>query len=143
MGPMHQESLPFLIITAQSHHHKVLLGTPWLQCHNPTISWSRMKITAWVPGCRKTFPVTCGSTPVESPESALQPISRSSRIIGPVICDVDVDIRQALGKDSAPATGTPERIYVTTGVAEALFQQVFQHYGLPEDIVSDRGHQFM
>ena len=27
-------------------------------------------------------------------------------------------------------------------VAEAFFQQVFRHYSLPEDIVSDRGTQF-
>ena len=31
----------------------------------------------------------------------------------------------------------------TLQVSEALFQHVFRHYGLPKDIVSDRGPKFM
>jgi hypothetical protein len=68
---MHQESYPFLIINATVH--KVILGLPWLQCHDPTISRSRMKITDWATECLRTcFPFPCGFALVESPVVALQ-----------------------------------------------------------------------
>jgi hypothetical protein len=54
--------------------HKIILVLPWLQCHNPTISWSRMRITDCSPECRQTcFPVLCGSMSVESPMVAQHP----------------------------------------------------------------------
>jgi hypothetical protein len=34
--PFHQENIILLIISAPAH--KIILGLPWLQCHNPTIS---------------------------------------------------------------------------------------------------------
>lgn len=52
--------------------------------------------------------------------SVCQPINRSSRIVGLVFRDVDVDIRQALGREPAPATCHPAHIYVPTGVRDRL-----------------------
>ena len=69
--PNHQKNIPFITIAPV---HKIILGQPWLQRHNPTISWSRMRITDWSHECRQTcLPVPCGSTSVESPVVALQP----------------------------------------------------------------------
>ncbi|KAK6324556.1 hypothetical protein J4Q44_G00038980, partial [Coregonus suidteri] len=70
------------------------------------------------------------------------PIIPPLRIVTPVLWEVDADIRQALERELAPTICPPARTYIPTEVAEALFQQVFRHYGLPEDIVSDRGPQF-
>jgi hypothetical protein len=70
--PNHQEKIPFFFTSAPVH--KIILGLPWLQCHKPTISWSRVRILDWSPECRKTcFPVLCGSTSVESPVVSFQP----------------------------------------------------------------------
>ena len=61
--PNHQENISFFITSAPVH--KIILCLPWLLCHDPTISWSRMRITVWSPECQKTcFPVPCGSTSV-------------------------------------------------------------------------------
>jgi hypothetical protein len=73
---VHQENIPFFITCALAQ--KIILGLPWLQHHNPTISWSKMRITDWSPECRRTcFPVP-------------------SHVIAPMVWDVDVDILQAL-----------------------------------------------
>lgn len=64
----HQENIPFI---TSSQSSSASLGSI---CHDPTISWLRMRITDWSPECRKTcFPVPSGSTWVESPVVALQP----------------------------------------------------------------------
>ena len=40
-----------------------------------------------------------------------------SRVIAPVLWDVDVDFRQALEREPAPATCPAERTYIPTGIS--------------------------
>lgn len=61
----HQEEVRFYLI--QSPEFPVVLGHPWLTCHNPHVDWSAGAILEWGPTCAATclFP----SAPVVSLES--------------------------------------------------------------------------
>ena len=48
------------------------------------------------------------------------PIISPPRVVAPVLWDVDVDIRQALERELAPATCPPECTYVPTGIRNRL-----------------------
>lgn len=50
IGAVLRESHPLIVIKAQVH--KIILGLPWLQYHNPTISWAEMDITTWMSQCQ-------------------------------------------------------------------------------------------
>ncbi|KAI2654876.1 Transposon Tf2-6 polyprotein [Labeo rohita] len=51
IGPLHQETMRFF--TIQSPEHPIILGLPWLELHNPTISWAEREITQWSPHCHQ------------------------------------------------------------------------------------------
>ncbi|KAI2664082.1 Transposon Tf2-6 polyprotein [Labeo rohita] len=51
LEPHHQESIRFFVIT--SPQSPLILGYPWLNLHEPTISWARGTITDWSPHCHK------------------------------------------------------------------------------------------
>ncbi|XP_070985515.1 mucin-5B-like [Oncorhynchus clarkii lewisi] len=89
------------------------------------------------------------------------PILPASRLVATVVWEVDSDIERALRAEPAPPqcpAGRKVRLLGTflegsynpspfhnghaLQTAEALFTHVFRHYGVPEDIVSDRGPQF-
>ena len=47
----------------------VMLGLPWLACHNPTVSWPQRALTGWSRECSgRCLWVSVGATPVESPD---------------------------------------------------------------------------
>ncbi|XP_031679718.1 uncharacterized protein LOC116374078 [Oncorhynchus kisutch] len=100
----------------------------------------------------------------DSGEAPVQraPIIPTSRVVGPVVWDVDVDIRQALAREPAARNCPPARIY-SPGMLQQGSSCRFQclsdlgpiypltlllrhsssrSYGLPEDIVSDCGPIF-
>ncbi|KAK6307344.1 hypothetical protein J4Q44_G00224920 [Coregonus suidteri] len=95
------------------------------------------------------------------------PILPESCLVAPVVWEVDGEIERALRTDPSPPQCPVGRTYVPLEIrdrlicsrrpvvsflmpglptalqtAEALFTHVFRHYGVPEDIVSDRGPQF-
>ncbi|KAL0192406.1 hypothetical protein M9458_010702, partial [Cirrhinus mrigala] len=51
LEPNHQESIRFFIIT--SPQSPLILGYPWLNRHEPTISWTEGRITHWSPRCHQ------------------------------------------------------------------------------------------
>ncbi|KAL0162053.1 hypothetical protein M9458_041449, partial [Cirrhinus mrigala] len=74
--PGHQETIRFFVIT--SPQSPLILGYPWLNRHEPTISWARGVITHWSPHClehcihptpqtppKPATPPPCSSIPVE------------------------------------------------------------------------------
>lgn len=73
IGLFHRERLAFYVISSSSK--PVVLGLPWLQLHDPCISWKAGDILKWSTYCVKNCfhdhtPCPCLSTSVESPESS-------------------------------------------------------------------------
>ena len=74
VSSVHSEHIQFLVL--DSSEFSVILGLPWLEKHNPQISWSEKSITSWSDYCHShclKFPTTslC-STSIESPNSDIQ-----------------------------------------------------------------------
>ncbi|XP_038834959.1 transmembrane protein 178A isoform X2 [Salvelinus namaycush] len=63
----------------------------------------------------RTVAASSGEVPVQR-----APIIPSCCVVGPVVWDVDVDIRQALEREPAPWNCPPARIYVPTGIKDLL-----------------------
>ncbi|KAL0204491.1 hypothetical protein M9458_002509, partial [Cirrhinus mrigala] len=51
LEPHHQETIHFFIIS--SPHTPLILGYPWLNQHEPVISWSAGTIARWSPHCKQ------------------------------------------------------------------------------------------
>ncbi len=51
IGTLHSERIKFYVI--QSPTHPLILGLPWLQTHDPQISWREGQITEWGPACQE------------------------------------------------------------------------------------------
>lgn len=68
---LHHE-LNTLLVTS-STKHPVILGLPWMERHNPQISWSKRQLTCWTSYCQNhclNFPeLTITSMSIESPKS--------------------------------------------------------------------------
>ena len=66
---LHQETLSFLVL--EQSKFEIILGLPWLEKHNPSISWSEHTITKWSDKCLHTCIIhpslTVCSTSIESP----------------------------------------------------------------------------
>ena len=45
----HRETIQFLVIS--SPHSPLVLGQPWLQCHNPHVDWRRGGVIGWSTHC--------------------------------------------------------------------------------------------
>ncbi|KAL0185638.1 hypothetical protein M9458_017308 [Cirrhinus mrigala] len=50
IGPLHSESIR--LFTLHSPEHPIILGLPWLELHDPTISWTEHQITRWSDHCQ-------------------------------------------------------------------------------------------
>ncbi len=50
-GAFHTETIRLFVF--QSPQTPIILGLPWLEKHNPTISWPNKQITQWSEGCRQ------------------------------------------------------------------------------------------
>ncbi len=50
-GAFHMETIRLFVF--QSPQTPIILGLPWLEKHNPTISWPDKQITHWSEGCRQ------------------------------------------------------------------------------------------
>ncbi|XP_073701959.1 matrix-remodeling-associated protein 5 [Garra rufa] len=74
LEPNHQEIIRFFVIT--SPQSPLILGFPWLDRHEPTISWAGGNITHWSPYCHQHC-ITSGSkthsNPTEQPSSSVIP----------------------------------------------------------------------
>lgn len=69
---VHHESINFLVLP--SMQHPVVLGLPWLQTHDPVVSWKGGNIHSWSPFCQNhCLKYPCASTSIESPDSAVIP----------------------------------------------------------------------
>lgn len=75
----HDSSLNFKnisFLTTNISKHLIILGTPWLQLHNPLTSWSILEILKWsdycLHNCVKGPQLTVSSTSIESPKTHVQ-----------------------------------------------------------------------
>ena len=68
---LHLETMSFLVL--EHSEFELILGLPWLERHNPVISWSEHTIIRWsdfcLQSCIHTPILTLGSTSVESPNA--------------------------------------------------------------------------
>ncbi|KAL0154063.1 hypothetical protein M9458_050637 [Cirrhinus mrigala] len=53
IGPLHSESIR--LFTLHSPEHPIILGLPWLELHDPTISWTEHQSTRWSDHCQHHF----------------------------------------------------------------------------------------
>ncbi len=51
IGVLHTETIRLFVF--QSPQNPIILGLPWLEQHNPSISWTERQITRWSDFCRK------------------------------------------------------------------------------------------
>lgn len=49
VNDIHREHISFFLMTSPAH--TVILGLPWLERHDPYISWSTRRILQWAPAC--------------------------------------------------------------------------------------------
>ncbi|KAI2646676.1 Transposon Tf2-9 polyprotein [Labeo rohita] len=71
--PSHQETTRFFIIT--SPQSPIILGYPWLNQHEPSISWASCTITRWSPHCQQH----CLQPTARSPDRS-EPLTSPSAI---------------------------------------------------------------
>uniref|UniRef100_A0A3B1IMZ3 Gypsy retrotransposon integrase-like protein 1 n=1 Tax=Astyanax mexicanus TaxID=7994 RepID=A0A3B1IMZ3_ASTMX len=68
---LHKERLSFFVLPVTDY--AIVLGLPWLEKHDPIISWSSKEIVCWSPYCLENCVTSCplalGSTSVESPDN--------------------------------------------------------------------------
>ena len=68
---LHQEELSFLVL--EHSEFEVILGLPWLEKHNPNLSWAEHTIAKWsdycVRNCLTVPTISVLSTSIESPHS--------------------------------------------------------------------------
>ncbi|CDR00843.1 unnamed protein product [Oncorhynchus mykiss] len=63
----HKEKISIFLIDSPAY--SVVLGLPWLVCHNPTVSWPQRALTGWSRECSgRCLGVSVGATTVESPD---------------------------------------------------------------------------
>ena len=114
--------------------------------------WPSMSrdVSRYVQGCSVC---AVADTPRKLPEGKLVPLPIPERPWTHIGVDFMTDLPPSQGYTSVlvvvdrfsksckliPLKGLPTALQT----AEALFHQVFRHFGLPEDIVSDRGPQFI
>ncbi|KAK3547950.1 hypothetical protein QTP70_001319 [Hemibagrus guttatus] len=75
LGLFRQERLAFYITTSPAN--PLVLGYPWLRCHDPLISWSKRELLRWSPQCTEScfngiIPRPCLTTTVECLENTIQ-----------------------------------------------------------------------
>ncbi|KAL0179640.1 hypothetical protein M9458_025082, partial [Cirrhinus mrigala] len=70
--PSHQETIRFFIIT--SPQSPIILGYPWLNQHEPSISWAARTITHWSPHCQQHCLQTA-THPLNAPGAHTNPSS--------------------------------------------------------------------
>ncbi|KAI2657028.1 Transposon Tf2-6 polyprotein [Labeo rohita] len=64
LEPGHQEIIHFFTIT--SPQSPLILGFPWLNHHEPTISWARGVITHWSSNCQRSCLQSASKTPTNA-----------------------------------------------------------------------------
>ncbi|KAI2663199.1 Transposon Tf2-6 polyprotein [Labeo rohita] len=64
LEPGHQEVIRFFTIT--SPQSPLILGFPWLNLHEPTISWARGVITHWSSNCQRSCLQSAPKTPTNA-----------------------------------------------------------------------------
>ncbi len=70
VGALHTETINLFVF--QSPQTPIILGLPWLERHNPSISWSERQITQWSESCRQNcLPSTSARRLTCTPESQL------------------------------------------------------------------------
>uniref|UniRef100_A0A4W5PKP0 Retrotransposon gag domain-containing protein n=1 Tax=Hucho hucho TaxID=62062 RepID=A0A4W5PKP0_9TELE len=80
-GLIREATAPLGMVTQEGHKERirlflidspafpVVLGLPWLACHDPTISWQQRALTGWSQKCSgRCLGVSVGATTVESPD---------------------------------------------------------------------------
>ena len=73
----HTESLSFFLFN--SSQHRLILGYPWLQLHNPVIDWTCGGVTSWGVDCYKecfSSPNVTNCSSLSDPETEFPDISR-------------------------------------------------------------------
>ncbi|KAL0198415.1 hypothetical protein M9458_006955, partial [Cirrhinus mrigala] len=110
----------------------------------------RQEVARYVQGCSVC---ATSSTPRKLPEGKLQPLTIPNRPWSHIGVDFATDLPLSEGNTTIlvvvdrfsksvkliPLKGLPTAFET----AQALFLNVFRHFGLPEDIISDRGPQFI
>ncbi len=70
VGALHTETISLFVF--QSPQTPIILGLPWLERHNPSISWSERQITQWSESCKQNcLPSNSARNSTCMPESQL------------------------------------------------------------------------
>ena len=63
----HRESISLFLIDSPAF--PVVLGLPWIACHDPTVSWQWRALTGWARECSgRCLGVSIAATTVENPD---------------------------------------------------------------------------
>lgn len=88
VGALHSEKIH--LYSFQSPHNPIILGLPWLEKHNPIITWSTKQISQWSDYCKKHCLQSC-TRPT---------ITHTSPSASPLPSEYD-DLREAFSKTKA------------------------------------------
>uniref|UniRef100_A0A3B1JLN1 ribonuclease H n=1 Tax=Astyanax mexicanus TaxID=7994 RepID=A0A3B1JLN1_ASTMX len=137
VGAIHQEFARLLVTV--SPVHKVILGLPWLEKHNPAISWRDHELATWSTEClEECLRLTAASTTVESPVIASIPqVPRVYSDVAEVFskrkatqlpphrsydCAIDLKVGAPLPKAKVYSLSRPETAAMEEYINEALRQ---------------------
>uniref|UniRef100_A0A8L0DW93 ribonuclease H n=1 Tax=Oncorhynchus mykiss TaxID=8022 RepID=A0A8L0DW93_ONCMY len=136
----HRENSIFLIY---SPAYSVVLGLPWLACHNPTVSWPQRALTGWSRECSgRCLGVSVGATTVESPDQvstvrippeyadlALAFCKKKATQLPPHRrgdCAIDLLVDAALPRSHVYPLSQAEMVAMETYISESLRQGYIQ-----------------
>ncbi len=156
---LHTETIRLFVF--QSPQTPLILGLPWLERHNPHISWSERQISRWSEFClqnclsrtcpeQQQEPCTTSNIPGEYHDLATAfSKTKASQLPPHRSCDCVTDLPPSRGHTTilsvidrfskACRLILLPKLPTALETAESLCDHVFRFYGLPEDIVSDRG----
>ncbi|KAL0186198.1 hypothetical protein M9458_017868, partial [Cirrhinus mrigala] len=92
-GALHTETIRLFAIN--SPQNPIILGLPWLERHNPHISWLSRQILQWSDYCHREY------LPLNTPRSTVQPDTHSEDISTPGLPPEYHDLAEAFSKTKA------------------------------------------
>uniref|UniRef100_A0AAZ3SND0 CCHC-type domain-containing protein n=1 Tax=Oncorhynchus tshawytscha TaxID=74940 RepID=A0AAZ3SND0_ONCTS len=129
--------------------YSMVLGLPWLACHNSTVSWPQRSLTEWSRECSgKCLGVSIGDTTVKSPDQvstvrippeyavlALAFCKKKATQLSPHRwgdCEIHLLVDVALPRSHLYPLSQAETVAMETYVSESLRQGYIQPSILPE-----------
>ncbi|XP_056911237.1 uncharacterized protein LOC130538040 [Takifugu flavidus] len=112
----HIESTRFLVLHAPTA--PLVLGRPWLERHDPHISWASGRILGWSVACHANC-LRSAPSPSSNPRPALTP---PAWVIGVISWPIKTAVEQAQRDEPDPGNGPRDRMFVPSSVRPQVLE---------------------